>query len=326
MTDANITISDADRDALIRTIYGEARNQSAEGQAAVAWVAINRLRSGRWPGDDLYDIVHQPAQFSCWNSDDPNASQCFQLSSSSNAYQEIGRLVDGIVAGRVTDPTGGADHYHTLNCQASWGDEYARFVTRSIGDHKFYNVRGNQTFTGNFVRVDNHGQPITTSSPTVVEEDEAELIQARDLASIDGVADLRRDAGAAMIRDNGGFFGMLLRSILSALGMPPHDRGMENSESDVILDNIGAMDADNLTGDSEHDGNVRSTAITRVERLLGLREDGRMDDEVAAALRDESVVATMRSIVMTDTNIENFLNSPRHYTGATQGSLVGVPG
>ena len=43
-----------DRDYLIRTIAFEAPKESDEGKAAVAYVILNRTKSGRW-GDNIKD-------------------------------------------------------------------------------------------------------------------------------------------------------------------------------------------------------------------------------------------------------------------------------
>jgi len=48
---------------LARIIYGEARSDTAEGQRAVAWVALNRTVDGRWPSS-VCGVAMQKAQFS----------------------------------------------------------------------------------------------------------------------------------------------------------------------------------------------------------------------------------------------------------------------
>jgi spore germination cell wall hydrolase CwlJ-like protein len=50
-----------DRDYLIRTIVFEAVDEPDEGKAAVAYVILNRKRSGRW-GDNIKDVVTRPWQ------------------------------------------------------------------------------------------------------------------------------------------------------------------------------------------------------------------------------------------------------------------------
>ncbi|MGE4072918.1 MAG: cell wall hydrolase [Lysobacterales bacterium] len=52
----------ADSMCLATTIYLEARNQSTEGQLAVAEVALRRRDSGRY-GNQLCEVLTQPKQF-----------------------------------------------------------------------------------------------------------------------------------------------------------------------------------------------------------------------------------------------------------------------
>jgi hypothetical protein len=52
-------------DCLANVVYNEARNQSIEGQKAVAAVVINRSLDSRWP-NDLCKVVKQPHQFASW--------------------------------------------------------------------------------------------------------------------------------------------------------------------------------------------------------------------------------------------------------------------
>ena len=48
---------------LARIVYGEARSDTAEGQRAVAWVALNRTVDGRWPSS-VCGVALQKGQFS----------------------------------------------------------------------------------------------------------------------------------------------------------------------------------------------------------------------------------------------------------------------
>jgi len=57
------SISDEDRYCLQQNIFFEARNQSTLGQAAVAWVTLNRVESTRYP-DTICEVVWQKSQFS----------------------------------------------------------------------------------------------------------------------------------------------------------------------------------------------------------------------------------------------------------------------
>jgi spore germination cell wall hydrolase CwlJ-like protein len=60
--EAPVKASADDLYLLAAIVYGEAGNQSYEGQLAVASVVMNRLRSGLW-GSSLSDVIYAPYQF-----------------------------------------------------------------------------------------------------------------------------------------------------------------------------------------------------------------------------------------------------------------------
>ncbi|WP_299775749.1 conjugal transfer protein TraG N-terminal domain-containing protein [uncultured Tateyamaria sp.] len=101
-----------DRDAMIRTIAGEAGQESATGQAAVAHVIMNRVADQRW-GDNPAEVSLQLQQFSAWNSGTGGNGLPEKIEEGSPQYERIGRIVDAVAAGEVQDPTGGATHYYS---------------------------------------------------------------------------------------------------------------------------------------------------------------------------------------------------------------------
>ena len=54
-----------ERDYLIRTIAFEASDETEVGKVAVAYVVLNRKKSGRW-GDNIKAVVTHPGQFEPW--------------------------------------------------------------------------------------------------------------------------------------------------------------------------------------------------------------------------------------------------------------------
>ena len=56
-----------DRDYLIRTIAFEASGEPRMAKIAVAYVVLNRKKSGRW-GDTIKAVVTQPGQFEPWTT------------------------------------------------------------------------------------------------------------------------------------------------------------------------------------------------------------------------------------------------------------------
>jgi len=74
-----------DMETMARSIWGEARGECEEGQAAVAWVMRNRAQAARafiarqkrahplFGDGTLVGACRAPRQFSAWNPGDPNA-------------------------------------------------------------------------------------------------------------------------------------------------------------------------------------------------------------------------------------------------------------
>jgi len=133
------------RDLLIRTVFGEAANQSPEGQAAVAAVIKNRMQAGRYGGSDVPGVVLAKGQFEPWSN--PEARAGMQgLSPEDPRYQKIGAIVDQVRAGQMPDPTGGATHFYAPKAQAALGRQPPSWAAgqqgQPIGDHTFYAPEG----------------------------------------------------------------------------------------------------------------------------------------------------------------------------------------
>lgn len=135
-----MNLSPRDRDAMIRTLYGEARGEKLIGQAAVAHVILNRAANPAWWGGTPYDVCHKKYQFSCWNGNDPNSAKIAALCASDDAYQALGAVVDHCARGLEPDPTGGADHYKVIGTHASWDSATVGVSHVEIGHHVFYKL------------------------------------------------------------------------------------------------------------------------------------------------------------------------------------------
>ena len=121
-----------------QTVFGEARNQSMEGQRAVAHVINNRLNDRRWP-NEFKNVCHQPKQFSCWNKNDPNLLVISLVPFDDPVFRRCFWISAKVMAGDDTDNTSGANHYHSPTISAPiWAED--RFKTTRIGDHIFYNI------------------------------------------------------------------------------------------------------------------------------------------------------------------------------------------
>jgi N-acetylmuramoyl-L-alanine amidase len=121
-------ISDNDLYCLTQNIFFEARDQSLLGQAAVAHVTLNRVRSAAYPAS-VCGVVWQPGQFS-W-TEDGRSDRMTDLDA-------IGRAVDVALAasrGKIKDPTGGSMHYFAhRKVKPDWAKGGFRFI---LGEHTF---------------------------------------------------------------------------------------------------------------------------------------------------------------------------------------------
>lgn len=128
------------RDAIIRTVYGEARGETTEGQAAVTHVVLNRVAQPGWWGRDAWHVCHTRSQFSCWNLDDPNAEKLEHLSPNDPGYVRIAAVVDTVLAGRFPDATHGATHYKVIGTKATWDKATVGVTPVCIGHHAFFKL------------------------------------------------------------------------------------------------------------------------------------------------------------------------------------------
>lgn len=125
-------------DVLTRTVYGEARGEPADGQAAVAWVIRNRASKGRsYMGRSIKEVCLKPQQFSCWNIDDPNRAKLLSLSTNDSLYKSIREIVVQVLNETRPDNTHGSLHYHANSIKPSWTNGKTPVAT--IGHHLFYN-------------------------------------------------------------------------------------------------------------------------------------------------------------------------------------------
>lgn len=115
---------------LAKNIYFEANNQSYIGQQAIAFVTLNRVRSGLY-SNNICEVVWQPKQFS-WTHDGrsniPRSIKKFSIAMAAAVYVYSNY-------GSILDPTRGAIMYHTVYIHPYWHDYYTPTVI--IGDHIF---------------------------------------------------------------------------------------------------------------------------------------------------------------------------------------------
>jgi hypothetical protein len=133
-----MNIDASSRDQIIRTVIGEAANEPPEGQAAVTHVILNRVGREDY-GATPYQVVHQPGAFEAWQR---RAKELNGIRPDSPQYQSAAAIVDGVLSGQISDPTGGANHYLNPTLQKQLGRKQPDWATGQpsarIGNHVFF--------------------------------------------------------------------------------------------------------------------------------------------------------------------------------------------
>jgi N-acetylmuramoyl-L-alanine amidase len=129
-------------ECLAQNIYFESAYEPIKGQIAVAFVTINRVKSGRFE-NDICGVVKQKVrdvcQFSWWCEERPRAiSTSNVLTNGENSlYNSIRNLAVYVYANydKMEDPSKGALFYHADYVNPQWKN--MQHLT-TIGRHIFY--------------------------------------------------------------------------------------------------------------------------------------------------------------------------------------------
>ena len=141
-------ISEKDITCLAKNIYFESRNQSIQGQEAVAWVTLNRLDHHYFP-DSICGVVEQAnrdsagnlikgkCQFSWFCDGKPDIIGSDTLSQRSWIYAQVtARSVLRSWADNEQSPIDNAIMFHANYVKPRWAASFDRVAV--IGDHVFY--------------------------------------------------------------------------------------------------------------------------------------------------------------------------------------------
>jgi N-acetylmuramoyl-L-alanine amidase len=129
-----LELSERELLCMVANVYHEARGEDALGQAAVAWVTLNRVRSPHYP-DTICGVVLQPDQFS-WFSDGKSDRM-----TDPEAIQKAVDVALAVTRGKIKDPTSGSMHYFAhKRVKPAWAKAGFRFI---LGQHTFVKLAGN---------------------------------------------------------------------------------------------------------------------------------------------------------------------------------------
>jgi spore germination cell wall hydrolase CwlJ-like protein len=128
---------------LAEAVYFEARSEPVEGQAAVAQVILNRVKSGLYPSS-ICGVVYQnrhrhlACQFTF-------ACEGKSLRIRDNeSWERATRVASAVLEGRTyLADVGGATHYHANYVRPSWSRRLKKMDV--IGRHIFYKLKPGQT-------------------------------------------------------------------------------------------------------------------------------------------------------------------------------------
>lgn len=125
---------------LALNIYHESRNQSEQGQIAVAQVTMNRAHHNPM---EVCGVVFKPYQFS-WANPLTTVDKKTRLKNAKKLYptdevawEKALRIARKALYGKLTDVVGPATHYfNPMKAHPKW--QHAMVNMGKVGDHKFY--------------------------------------------------------------------------------------------------------------------------------------------------------------------------------------------
>jgi len=129
-----------DLDCLTAAVYYESRGESREGQAAVAQVVLNRVRSPAFPKTVCGVVYQGAASHSCQFS--------FACDRSVAAHHEAGAwdrargVASRALGGYVMSTVAGATHFHVVSLGALWNGSMVKVA--QVGQHVFYGFGGHR--------------------------------------------------------------------------------------------------------------------------------------------------------------------------------------
>lgn len=121
------------KEIFAKTIYGEARGESREGQQEVARVIRERAAQNKsyWGGSRIEDVCKKPGQFECWQNGDIRPRD-------EAAYRSIRSWSDQMYDQPLRSDPNCPDHYNNPDKEGypEWTNNCNRM--HKTGGHQFY--------------------------------------------------------------------------------------------------------------------------------------------------------------------------------------------
>jgi spore germination cell wall hydrolase CwlJ-like protein len=121
-------------ECLTDAVYFEARGETPRGQAAVAQVVMNRVKSPAFPKTVCGVVFQGAASHGCQFSFACDGSMRHRLEA--DAWERARRIAERALSGRVLADIGKATHFHTTDVEPDWGPQMLRVA--QVGLHVFY--------------------------------------------------------------------------------------------------------------------------------------------------------------------------------------------
>ncbi|MEH3117498.1 MAG: cell wall hydrolase [Methylorubrum populi] len=134
---------DREQRCLAEAVYFEARSESEEGQAAVAQVVLNRVKSGLYPSSVCGVVYQNRHRFMGCQFSFACEGKSLRITDA-ESWRTATRVAGAVIEGRTyVSEVGGATHYHADYVRPGWSRRLKR--KDMIGRHIFYQLKPNQT-------------------------------------------------------------------------------------------------------------------------------------------------------------------------------------
>ena len=128
---------------LAEAIYFEARSEPEEGQAAVAQVVLNRVRSGLYPANVCGVVYQNRTHYKACQFSFACEGKSLRVTEG-DAWRTAQRIARDVTSGQTfLSEVGGSTHYHANYVRPRWAKRLKKMDV--IGHHIFYKLRPGQT-------------------------------------------------------------------------------------------------------------------------------------------------------------------------------------